>query len=289
MARSPNDATRFTSTGPSVFAKTHQTTPSFNSAAPAAPSPSQINFGSAPSNETPQQKIARLRAAAAASKRGQESSFDKSVRIGRIWADRVHRFTAIGLIGLTIVSGAVATAGITDMMLHNRKRRKEWLAEKQAESTRDLMIAQEALKEGRASEDQMLLINRERVACETEMERRNRPGLFKRATGFLYGGLSEEEKKGGRLMSGNGVDGVEGAVGSAVDEVKQVSSNLIDEGRHAVHKVEEKFEQTQRNGQAIAMGELATPTGGPLDKEAQMTANKASNTARSWTSWITGR
>ncbi|EME41760.1 hypothetical protein DOTSEDRAFT_177096 [Dothistroma septosporum NZE10] len=266
MARSPNDATRFTSTGPSVFAKNHQGTPSFNSAAPVA-SPSQINFGSAPSNETPQQKIARLRAAAAASKRGQETSFDKSVRVGRIWADRAHRVTAISLIGLTIVSGAVAAAGITDMMLHNRKRRKEWLAEKQAESARDLMNAQTALKEGRATEDQMLLINRERVAYETEMERKNRPGLFKRATNYLYGGLSEEEKKGGRL--GSAAETADKAVGSAVEEVKQASATLVEEGR--------------------TIGELATPTGGPLDKEAQAAVNTASNAAKSWTSWLTGR
>ena len=286
MARSRNDATRFTSTGPSVFAKNHQGTPSFNSAAPAAPSPSQINFGSAPSNETPQQKIARLRAAAAASKRGSESSFDKTVRVGRIWADRLHRVTALALIGGTVLSAAVATAGITDMMLHNRKRRKEWLAEKQAESARDLMIAQQALKEGRASEDQMLLINRERVAYETELERKNRPGVFKRVTNYVYGGLSEEEKKGGRLT---GKNNAEGTVGGAVEEIRQVSSNLMEEGRSMVQKVEDKFEQTQRHGQAIAMGELATPTGGPLDKEAQVAANTASNAARSWTSWITGR
>lgn len=55
----------------------------------------------APSGETPQQKIARLRAAAAMARTGKESTFDSVVRVGRKWADRAHRVTAYSLIGLT--------------------------------------------------------------------------------------------------------------------------------------------------------------------------------------------
>lgn len=32
---------------------------------------------------------------------GKESQFDQVVRVGRVWADRAHRTTAWGLIGLT--------------------------------------------------------------------------------------------------------------------------------------------------------------------------------------------
>jgi len=87
MPRSASDATRFTATGPFVSAK---------------PPGSSIQLGgSAPSNETAQEKIARLRAAAAQARAGQESQFDKVVRVGRTWADRAHRFTTWSLIGLT--------------------------------------------------------------------------------------------------------------------------------------------------------------------------------------------
>jgi predicted TIM-barrel fold metal-dependent hydrolase len=171
MARSPSDATRFTATGPYA-----SSSPSFSPNPPtSAQTGSQINFGSpAPQNETPQQKIARLRAAAALARSGgKESTYDSVVRVGRIWADRMHRFTAMGLIGLTVVSGMVAVAGITDMLLHNRRRRNEWMAEQRAKSARDLIEAVEARERGEATEDQLLLINRERAAREAEEAKKN--------------------------------------------------------------------------------------------------------------------
>ena len=197
MARSPSDATRFTATGPYASSGS-----SFTSNPSTSPG-SQINFGaSAPQNETPQQKIARLRAAAAAAKQGHESQFDMFVRVGRRWADRAHRFTAIGLIGLTVISGMVAAAGITDMLLHNRRRRNEWLDEKRAETQVQVKEALAAQEEGRATDDQMLLINRERAAIEAAEAKRNRPGIFKRAKNAIFSGLSNEEQKGGRIGAG---------------------------------------------------------------------------------------
>lgn len=89
MPRSASDATRFTATGPYATAK------------PSAKPSLSIPIGNVPSGETSQQKIARLRAAAAQARAGKESSFDKVVRVGRVWADRAHRFTTLSLIGLT--------------------------------------------------------------------------------------------------------------------------------------------------------------------------------------------
>lgn len=97
MARSVSDATRFTSTGPYASAK------------PGSFTPSSINIRKpAPAGETPQQKIARLRAAAAEARSGNEATFDKVVRVGRVWADRAHRFSAYTLIGFTGTDDAVA-------------------------------------------------------------------------------------------------------------------------------------------------------------------------------------
>ena len=86
MSRSPPaDPTLFTSTTPHASAK-----------------PSTVKIGGkAPLNETPQQKVARLREAARKAKQRQESSFDKVVTRGRVWADRAHRFTTLSLIGFT--------------------------------------------------------------------------------------------------------------------------------------------------------------------------------------------
>jgi len=89
MARSAADATRFTATGPYASSK-------------PAPRASTISLSSpAPAGETPQQKVARLKDAARRAKLDQVSGFDKVVARGRVWADRVHRVTALSLITLT--------------------------------------------------------------------------------------------------------------------------------------------------------------------------------------------
>jgi len=84
MPRTPADATRFTATGPHAHSKTTATT---------------IDLGAAPPpNETPAQKVARLREASRRAKVSQESTWDRVVSRGRIWADRAHKITATALI-----------------------------------------------------------------------------------------------------------------------------------------------------------------------------------------------
>lgn len=272
MPRSPSDATRFTSTGPYVSTKPSSST-SFTSSSPSLGT--QINFGSAPAGETPQQKIARLRAAAALAKQGKETAFDKTVRIGRVWADRAHRVTALSLIGLTVVSGAVATAGITDMLIHNRRKRNEWLAQKKAESARDLAVARQAELQGTATEDQILLINRERAAMEADIAKKNQPGMFKRASNWMFSGLSQEEQKGGRLGA------------EAVAAAESAASTAVQDTRSVIQAVEDKVDSQRGNGEVDQ--EVLRSAGGPLDRQAQFVVDSASGATKSWTSWLTGR
>ncbi|CAK1359837.1 hypothetical protein CB0940_05973 [Cercospora beticola] len=277
MARSPSDATRFTATGPYASS-------TFTSSAPGATTSSRINFGSAPANETPQQKIQRLRAAAALAKQGRETTFDKTVRIGRVWADRAHRFTALSLIGLTILSGAVATAGVTDMILHNRRKRKEWLAQKQIEHARELAIATQAASQGTATEDQMLLINRERNARQAELEKQNRPGMFKRASNWLFKDLSKEEQKGGRLGAASASAA---AAGTIAEKTEFAAEEVKEEARHVLQAVEDKVDQHRRQGEKVP--EMLVPAGGPLDRQAQVAVDNATQSGKGWYSWLTGR
>ena len=271
MPRSPSDATRFTATGP--YAASGTSFGSNVSNSPTAPSGSQIAFGSpASENETPQQKIARLRAAAAAAKRGHESQFDKVVRVGRFWADRAHRVTAIGLIGLTVLSAVVATAGVGDMLVHNRRRRKEWLAEQRAKTSRDVAEARDALERGEATEDQILYLNRERVVFEVEEARRNKPGMFKRMKNMVVG------------ESATAKDTL-----SASETFQSSNDTLLggSENKGVLEAVTERVEANRRSGEQVE--EAIRPFGGPLDRQAQRAANGLSDTSRSWTSWITGR
>jgi hypothetical protein len=99
-ARSATEATRFTSTTPHAASKPfypHSQNPGAQAIAAKA--------GPAPAGETPQQKVMRLRAAAARAKQQKLTTFDKAVVKGRVFADRAHRFTALTLIGITGMHG----------------------------------------------------------------------------------------------------------------------------------------------------------------------------------------
>ena len=63
--------------------------------------------------ETPQQKVARLRAAAARAREGKVTPFDKAVMRGRVWADRAHKVTALGLIGVTGEFAVLGSEGLS--------------------------------------------------------------------------------------------------------------------------------------------------------------------------------
>ncbi|KAK0912043.1 hypothetical protein LTR02_003151 [Friedmanniomyces endolithicus] len=276
MARTPSDATRFTATSPYA-----SSSPSFGTNPLPNPSTAstttlhgtRIDFGSAPANETAQQKIARLRAAAALSRRGKETTFDSVVRVGRVWADRAHRVTALGLIGLTVVVACVATAGITDMLLHNRRRRSEWLAEQQMRNAKATAEARGAMGRGVATEEQVLLVNRQRAAEEAAEERARRPGVVKRVKGWLF------RREVGGFAAGAG------SVGPAEVVGKQVEGQKHD--RSVLNAVEEKLDENRRQGEK--MEELVRPFGGPLDQQAQLYVDAASGSSRSLMDWVTRR
>ena len=109
MSRRPpsDNFTRFTSTSPHASSKppvastfSYQPPTSRNQ----APTNSPFNATSR-SDETPQEKVARLRAAARAAKVKQSMSLvDRMIARGRVWADISHRVVTYGLIGFTGMS-----------------------------------------------------------------------------------------------------------------------------------------------------------------------------------------
>jgi len=165
------------------------------------------------------------------------------------------------------------------MLLHNRRRRNEWLAQKQAQTQVEVSAALQALEKGTVTEDQMLLINRERAAMEADEARKNRPGMFKRAKNWMFSGLSEEEQKGGRL-------------GAAAADTLAISHALKEQypPEQEASVVESGLEQAvaRHRNAAEQVGGISQRLGGPLDWEAQRAVDMAANTGRSWTSWLTG-
>ncbi|KAI9804838.1 MAG: hypothetical protein M1825_001206 [Sarcosagium campestre] len=175
MPRSAADATRFTATGPHAHSNPHLSAsapprppPPSSSAPPPPPSSNQLP------HETPQQKVARLRAAAQQARLSKVSTFDKVVVSGRTWADRVHRFAALGLIGITALSGVYAAVALTDMLMFNRRKRNEWLADQKARYPQLLAEARHADEQGQATDEQRRLLVMEDRIRQAEQDRAQR-------------------------------------------------------------------------------------------------------------------
>ncbi|KFZ06581.1 hypothetical protein V501_07277 [Pseudogymnoascus sp. VKM F-4519 (FW-2642)] len=232
MARSPSDATRFTSTTP------HATKPFYPTSSNPGPSTLPANeAAAAPAGETPQQKVRRLREAANRAREGRLTGFDKVVMRGRVWADRAHRVTTLGLIGITCIAGAVTVYALGDMMIYNRRRRREYFAEQKALTEAATQDAAVALRSGTATAEQLKLLEQQRgqaaVAAEmrqkaAEMrearaaalvlaEKEEGKGIMASATGWLFKGLKTEDRP--EVGYENLVDerGVQGGVTRAVE------------------------------------------------------------------------
>ncbi|KAF2086730.1 hypothetical protein K490DRAFT_74324 [Saccharata proteae CBS 121410] len=272
MPRSASDATRFTATGP--YATSKASTVPLNAASPRRP------------NETPQEKVARLRAAAQQAKKGKESTFDKVVARGRVWADRAHKVTALSLIAATGIAGVVTVFALGDMVMYNRRKRKEWFIEQTEKHAKLLEAAREAAARGAADDDQILLLNRERAAEESQQAAAEKPGIFKSIKKSIFGELPMEEQKGGKL----------GAIGKEASEQAQWG---VETARETAHDVKEEglgilkaVEEKRRDG------ERAIPhvSGGPLDNLGEDAASAAAQKAaaaaqksKSWTDWALRR
>ncbi|KLU87290.1 hypothetical protein MAPG_06291 [Magnaporthiopsis poae ATCC 64411] len=177
--RSVSDATRFTPTTPHAASKgtpssSSSKKPSKTTSTKSRPAPA-VSFrpgqpGGAgsrppppaaaphPPAETPEQRVARLRAAHLAAKNAQVSNMDRLVDRARGIFNHAHRFTTMGLIGLSAVATLVTVYAAVDMVTYNRKRKHEFL-EAQARMRADsLEAARLAYMRGDATEEQAALV-----------------------------------------------------------------------------------------------------------------------------------
>ncbi|MCJ1398919.1 hypothetical protein MMC11_002120 [Xylographa trunciseda] len=299
MSRSAVDATRFTATSPHAYSKpntlrsaaSNTFSPSSyprshalprnakHQSPPAGPPPGKPSVG-----ETAAQKVARLRAAHAMQKEAQISTWDRIVVRGRVIADRAHRFTALGLIGLTIVAGGVATFALGDMIVYNRRKRKSFFAEQHLLLEQRLAEARQAAANGTADDDQMLLINRERAAEEAEEARKARKGPLSALTGlFSTQGLKEEDSGSGLELLGEEGLRKMGEESSIIQPAGETRIQDQDAPRGGIlHEVEEKRREVEQKMQDIGV------KGGPLDQMAEQ-ATAAAKSKGGWTSWVTSK
>ncbi len=186
--RSVPDATRFTATTPfatsRLEARPSAGQPSFSSSASssasASTSSSSSRFqspsgGSQPpsqpprrpgnpsssassATETPEQRVARLRAAHLAARTARISPLDRLMARTRYLFDSVHRLAIVGLIGFTGIAGLLTLYTSVDMLRYNRQRKVEFQAAQKQMEADGLLAARLAFMQGKATPEQAAIV-----------------------------------------------------------------------------------------------------------------------------------
>ncbi|EPE07374.1 hypothetical protein F503_08025 [Ophiostoma piceae UAMH 11346] len=197
--RSVRDATRFTSTIPHAAMSSSSASYSSHPAnaappsrfqTPARPGPPPRRPGGGPPGgglpprgpagasgpsdglvgETPEQKVARLRAAHHAAKNAKVSQLDRVISGSRRLFDSAHRFTIIGLISFTAIAGVLTAYTAVDMMRYNKQRKAEFLEAQKQMDVDSLEAARLAFMRGDASPAQTALVEASRRAQKDGQE-----------------------------------------------------------------------------------------------------------------------
>ncbi len=322
MSRPPSDTfTRFTSSTPHAMQRpgasssttfTYQpasrpaTEPSSSSSSSSSP---QLRSEGSP-NETPQEKVARLRAAARLAKEQASSSpLERAIESGRRWADRAHRFTAYGLILFAGVSVVVAAYGTTSLIAHNRRQKRAWI---ERELDR-LDTARRAFLRGDATAEQLHLLEQERAgeemeaARKREVERKKGESYWSKLKGVMsanaakgqMGTETEAEKqerearraRRQRTLEDGSVEGEIQPVAVASSGVKGVG--IDSKGRpvpeNKVEYVKTKMDDERRTGEREVIARTGT-SGGSLDQLADNVAGAVTPPMQNqgWLSWLRG-
>ncbi|KAL2175085.1 cytochrome oxidase c assembly-domain-containing protein [Thermothelomyces heterothallicus CBS 202.75] len=176
--RSVSDATRFTATTLHASSKAAAPPPRF---APPKSGSGNIAPGAGaggkggPIHETPEQKVARLRAAHLRAKAAQTSRLDRFIAASSRVFDSAHKITVAGLIGFTVIAGLATAYTAVDMLTFNKRRNAEWIERQKKLEADSLEAARIAYMTGKATEEQIKLV-------EEQLERERQSG---RKTSFF--------------------------------------------------------------------------------------------------------
>ncbi|KAG9682117.1 hypothetical protein KCU76_g14015, partial [Aureobasidium melanogenum] len=179
-----------------------------------------------------------------------------------------------------VVCGVTASFAIGDMLMHNRKKRNEWLADQQAKHKVKIDEARVAFNQGIADEDQILLLNQERTKLEAAELQKKQPGLISR----IFSSAPKEEPQGGNLGAA-----ARAAASEAASEVKETATAAKEKVKDLgiVKAVEDKVEEHKWQKPSTVGSEALI--GGPLDREAAASVLAVQEKSKSWTNWLLRR
>ncbi|KAL2784857.1 cytochrome oxidase c assembly-domain-containing protein [Aspergillus keveii] len=263
MSRSAADATRFTATGPYASAKPSASSPYKlpDFLAKSDSNPQNNGSGNGPSGgrqETPKEKVERLRAQARAARLKQSTSrADQMIDFGRRFANKAHKGMVYTLITASGICGALTVYSMISLTLYNRRQRALWI-EKEMQTLKD---AQTAYVNGTASTEQLELLKKEKIGeivkQKREEEKAKRP--WNQFKAYIFGGLKTDEAPSPNATTVNS----ESSKPAVLEALNAAENKLSPAG--------------------------ASSPPGQLDVLAENAETAAKQTTRSWKSWLTGR
>lgn len=267
--------------------------------------PQKRNAG--PASETPQEKVARLRAELRAQREGGQLTFgDRLVAGGRRWADRLHRGFTYGIIGFTGITAVAAAYGIISLISHSRRQKRAFI-ESELDRLRD---AQQAFLRGDANAEQLHLLEQERAGEEMankwkkDREEQKTRGLWQKAKGVFAGSgqdmgtetpeesqRREQRKSGSRILEEAWVESTTKPAAVAQSQIAGVGYD--EKGRPIPANKIEKIVRTAKPERRVveeAMEQTGSK-GRPLDELAGNAASAATTKtgSGSWFGWLGGK
>jgi len=203
---------------------------------------------------------------------------------------------------------------VASIITYNRKKRNAFYAD-QIRTQQELVLAAiEAEKAGLPmTEEQQLMLNREKARFQAEEERKARPGWVGRVmapvVGRLGGGVGEREREGdGEKLMGGGAEGViqatEEKIEAFTEGIEKKRGAMVEAIRHTEKEVESGLQETVRGNlggggkqaetavlegfeQARSETESSTGAGGgSLDQRAEKMAEAGRKKVEGWGSWF---
>lgn len=229
-----------------------------------------------------------------------------------MWADRAHKVTIYSIVGFSIVAVFITGISLTDMIMHNRRKRTAFYNEQHALYAQRLIEAIDTEKSGLPlDEDQTLILNRERARVQAEEAAKERTWR-KRIKGVFIGDLKNEDEGAtaekvavpseGEILQQMGVD--QTSILERADKVSGVkttdstdSGSSREEGRRDGTGILQAVAEKRREGERAM--EAAGLRGGPLDQMAEGAVQAVGGkihvveekvgSRRGWSDWWAGK
>lgn len=205
-----------------------------------------------------------------------------------------------------VLAGIVTLYGVSSMVNYNRKKRNAFYADQMRTQQELVVSAIEAEKEGRPmTEEQQLMLNREKARYQAEQVKRSQPGILKRimapVTGRLGGSeesiegkaeealvkLEKEVEGWGQAIEKKGKEVVQAVRHSerAIEkDLKETTAgNLMDGGKEAEAAVLGGLERSRKAAEAPS-----TPQAVSLDRMAEAATEVGKKKVEGWRGWFGG-